>query len=430
MAPTNGSDSERLMAEIEAFLATGEAPPPAPEPAPSPLPPTRPYRPDALDPTAGGSAVRRRHPNGSRLSAPFGRLPDLGLVVDRIRSQLRGRSRNGSRGAGRVGGRVGAGDRVRLRALGADRHPAGVRWSGRAGGGDRSTAPSGAPPHWTPARALGVVAVLLGLILLPVVWANRGSHVNPDGPDHASAAPAGPGYTFLRVNRSGTPVRWNPCLPIYYQLDLTAAPSWATADIARALAAISSATGMDFVYEGPTNQFPTAGVPVGAGTTQSPVVIAWATADESRQDSLPTDLASAASSSADPSSSAASSSSADSSSPGADALAHTEPVVSADELTGHGVYVAGSVVISAAASQLPSGFGSGSDGVLLLHQLARLVGLNDVTGNTARGEVMDPQVLSSGVTRLGSGDLAGLRRLGSASGCLNVPANGSLEPVI
>jgi hypothetical protein len=248
-----------------------------------------------------------------------------------------------------------------------------------------------------------------------VFWANRGGHVYADGPDHASAAPAGPGYNFLRVNRSGTPVRWNPCLAIYYQLDLAAAPAWATTDIANALAAISSATGMQFAYEGGTNQFPGAAVPRGAGTTESPIVIAWATADQSRARSLPTDLASADSSAF----------------PGAaDALARTTPVASVDELSGHGVYVGGSVVISAAASQLASGFGPGSDGVLLLHQLARLVGLTDVTGTTAAGEVMDPQVLSSGVTHLGSGDLAGLRRLGTASGCLSVPANGSLEPAV
>lgn len=407
MAPTNGSDSERLMAEIEAFLRTGEAPPAAPEPPPSALPPTRAFRPGSLDPGSGGSTSPRRRPDGSRRARVSRRLAELpvvrGLVV-----RVRFRIRAGRVGAGRHPAAAG------LRPRGSGGRAPGRLWSqGRFNPRPGSATPG--VPRWTPARAVGVVAVLLGLVLLPVVWANRAGHVNLDGPDHASIAPPGPGYNFLQVNRSGTPVRWNPCLPIYYQLDLSAAPAWATSDLARALTAISVASGIRFVYEGPTNQFPGTEIPPGAGPTQSPVVIAWATPDQSQKAHLPTDLASA-NSSVFP--------------VGADALARAEPVVSADQLTGHGVYVTGTVVISAAASELKSGFGPGSDGVLLLHQLGRLVGLADVTDPASAGEVMNPKVLSTGVTGLGSGDVAGLRRLGSSSGCLDVPANGTLEPAV
>jgi hypothetical protein len=261
-------------------------------------------------------------------------------------------------------------------------------------------------------RLVVVVAVLAGLVVLPVLWSARGNQPNPDGADHASSAPAGPGYAFLRVNRSGTPVRWNPCTPIYYQLDLSAAPAWATADIGNAIAAVSAATGIQFVYAGPTNQFPSGGVPLGSGTEETPVVIAWATPGQSTALRMPTDLVAASTGSF----------------PGeADSLGHTVPVVAADELTGHMVYVSGSVVMSSATSLLPSGFGAGGDGVVLLHQLGRLVGLGDVPD---ADQVMSPQVLSTGLNGLGPGDRTGLRRLGSASGCLTVPTSGSLEPVI
>jgi hypothetical protein len=103
------------------------------------------------------------------------------------------------------------------------------------------------------------------------------------------------------------------------------------------------------------------------------------------------------------------------------------PVVSDDQLPGHMVYVTGSVVISSAASGLPGGFVPGGDGILLLHQLGRLVGLADIADPA---QVMNPDVLATQLTGLGPGDRAGLKRLGAESGCLSLPANGSLQPVL
>jgi hypothetical protein len=402
------------MAEIEAFLRTGQAPPAAPEPAPapsSPLPPMRPYQPGALDAGSGGSSG----PGGWSHRSPRGRLSELPARLPLIRGWRRP-------DAGGPGGRGGAGAGSGGRVTG--------RLGGRLGGGrlggplralrSRPLRPGGrsghlrAPPRWTAGRLLGVVVVLLGLVLLPVLWSNRGNLPNPDGADHASTAPAGPGYAFLRVNRSGTPVRWNPCTSIYYQLDMAAAPSWAMTDIGNAITAISAATGIQFVPDGPTNQFPSGSVPLGSGTAESPVVIAWATPAQSRALGMATELESAAGAF-----------------PGeADSLGHTVPVVASDELTGHMVYVSGSIVLSSAASQLPAGFGAGGDGILLLHQLGRLVGLGDLGGLAGTGQVMNPSVLSSGLTGLGAGDRAGLTRLGKESGCLTVPSSASLEPVI
>jgi hypothetical protein len=53
---------------------------------------------------------------------------------------------------------------------------------------------------------------------------------------------------------------------------------------------------------------------------------------------------------------------------------------------------------------------------VLLHELGHVMGLGHVP---AIGELM--QAAGGGVTDLGPGDLEGLRRLGSAQGCLRVP---------
>lgn len=257
-----------------------------------------------------------------------------------------------------------------------------------------------------------VVGFLAALLLVPVLWKKSSGTANPDGPDHASAAPAGPGYSFLLVNRSGTPVRWNPCEPIYYQLDLASAPSWAETDIGDAISSISTATGIQFVYEGSTNQFPERQVPAGSDVDQPPpVVIAWASPAQSRDLNLPTAISPAGPAPSND----------------VDSLGRTVPVVADDQVTGHKVYVTGSVVISSAASGLAAGFGPGGTGVLLLHQLGRLVGLGDAPDPL---EVMNPDVLGTQVAGLGPGDRAGLERLGSGSGCLKVPPNPAIEPVL
>ncbi len=409
MAPANGSDSERLMAQIEAFLRSGEAPPAAPEPQPTrrgPMPPTRlfvPEEPDPLDSTsiwarrrelrhriervwhaervwAGRSRSPRRLGSGGRPAG--GAIPPLGLDRRRVGSFRQRVSAWADKGVVEEAWRR------------ADRQAA-----RRAGG-----APTG--PAWTPVRSV-IVAVGLALLLMLPYALSRPSAANPDGPDVASAAPAGPGYAFLRVNPSGTPVRWNPCQPVYYQLDLAGAPSWAQNDIAHALEQVSVVTGIQFVYSGPTNQFPNGVIPLGTGTAPSPVVIAWASAAESRAQHLPLTLSEAQGAFPGPT----------------DALGRAVPILAKDALTGRMVYVSGSLVLSAAAAALPAGFVPGGDGVLLLHEMGRLMGLGEVS-DTA--QVMSPQALSSGSIGFAAGDRAGLSRLGRSSGCLALPAHASL----
>ncbi len=419
------------MAQIEAFLRTGEAPPAAPEPAPvtrGPLPPTRPYEvggPDPLDSAAVRAGARRRRawwerllrkPGGGGLRSAWGRRRDWseqGLAPGPSRRSGPGEGPSGARarpGQGRPSARGWAGGAVGARgATGA----VGARGATGAGGGRRGSGGRGGrggdrpPPTWTPARALVVSGAMVLLLVLPYALARHTSGAGPDGADRASAAPAGPGYAFLRVNPTGTPVRWNPCQAIQYQLDLAAAPAWAYGDIARAIADVSQATGIPFVYSGPTNHFPSQSVALGSAQAPWPVVIAWASATQTRTANLAVDTSEIAGAF-----------------PGeTDALARTVPVMAQDRSTGQGVYVSGSVVIGSAASSLPAGFGSGGDGVLLLHELGQLVGLAEMT---AAGQVMDPSAVSDGVHGLGLGDRAGLDRLGRSSGCLSLPAHASL----
>lgn len=251
-----------------------------------------------------------------------------------------------------------------------------------------------------------LAAFVVGLVLVPVVWRASSKAPGPAGADRASPAPAGPGYSFLRVNRSGTPVRWDPCTPITYQLDLAGAPAWAQDDILGAITAVSDATGIQFAPDGTTNQFPASDVPPGTASATPPVVIAWASGPQSAQLGL---------------------AAGDPSGVDADHLGRTVPVASYDQTSGRMVYITGSVVLGAAAGRLPGGFGPGGDGLLVLHQLGRLLGLGDVPDPS---EVMDPAVLTTGVTALGAGDRAGLHRLGRASGCVSPPAGGVLQPVL
>ena len=378
MSPTNGFESERMMAEIEAFLRTGEAPPAAPEPQPvrvSPPLPTRPFDLDEVEFFSDRPADPGRRPQGRGLrGGPAGPA----ARARHLRSLASGRLASGRLASGRgVPGRRG-----------------GSRLPGRY-------RPPAEPPRWTALRVFVVATLLLGLMVLTVIWSNHASSTNPDGADRASTAPAGPGYAFVRVDKTNRPFRWNPCQAIHYRTDLASAPVWAATDLQTAVEQISVATGILFVDDGDSGAAPTDPSALGTAAQPAPVVVDWATRARADQLGIAQD------------------------GPGTEGLARTRPVASVDEMTGHGVFVTGSVVIDPKAASLPAGFVTGGLGVLLVQQLAHLVGLGYTD---APGQVMNPGVLTSRVTVLGAGDRAGLTRLGTASGCLTPPAGGTLEP--
>lgn len=368
----NGPESERMIAEIETFLRTGEAPPAAPEP------------------TRAVGVVRRPAETGEP-EVPPEILTRRQLVWARV--------------AGRFKLRVGIPARFRRRPSGSYR--------GSLDGGTRRGDDQWADrPKWTPARVVVISTLLLALLVVPSVLSRRGSSPDTNSGDRASPAPAGPGYTFLNANRSGTPVRWDPCTPIQYRTDLTGAPPYAAQDLAAGLRQVSAATGISFVNDGSTSVFPSgpatsgSAAPSSAGPTttgqQAPVVIAWATPAETS--TLPTLPAGAA----------------------PNGLGRATPVEMVDPKSGYAVYVTGTVIIEAGADKLPSGFGPGGVGNVILHELGQLMGLGPIDDP---GEIMNPTVVPTMSGAFGRGDLAGLHRLGAGSGCLKPPVNGVLEPV-
>jgi len=95
-------------------------------------------------------------------------------------------------------------------------------------------------------------------------------------------APSGSGgYRLLEYqdDGSGTPVRWDPCRPVHYVVRSDGAPPGGEQAVATALARIEELTGLQFAYDGPTGEPPTAGRPAQDrsryGNRWSPVLVAW-----------------------------------------------------------------------------------------------------------------------------------------------------------
>ena len=90
----------------------------------------------------------------------------------------------------------------------------------------------------------------------------------------ASAAP--PGYALTRTT-TGQVIRWNPCMPIHYKVNLAHAPKGALADVKAAVAALHKASGLVFVYDGRTGAIPQESFDKGLRPGHfPPLVIAWA----------------------------------------------------------------------------------------------------------------------------------------------------------
>lgn len=189
-------------------------------------------------------------------------------------------------------------------------------------------------------------------------------------------------YAIAQRNADRSPVRWNPCAPIHYVVSFTHAPSFALAEITRAVQAMESASGLDFVYDGATSERPPR-----TGTTlpdgrPRPVLISFATATE-----VPfgAPLASG----------------------------WGQAITTTDPQTGERRYVTGQVVLR------PGGWTEGTSSanplsLMLRHELGHVVGLAHVS---ARTEIMGTGGNGS-ARRWGPGDLAGLAAVGRPAGCL------------
>ena len=202
-------------------------------------------------------------------------------------------------------------------------------------------------------------------------------------------------HAFLDRSPDG-PVRWNPCQPILYEVNLDHAKPGALDDVREAIQRVSDATGIPFEEVGTTAR--TVDMQLGRAFQSRvpgedrflPLLIEWVphehfdfVADTHR------------------------------------AAAFGIPSKGFGELTRS--YVSG-VIAMDAGERLPDGFGQRySRGVILMHELAHVMGLAHVASPDEimwAPDVSDDPVPDLGLTDWGPGDLEGLRALGRDAGCL------------
>jgi hypothetical protein len=104
------------------------------------------------------------------------------------------------------------------------------------------------------------------------------------GRERVLPAPAvvssGGAYVFAATQPgSSAPVGWDPCSPVPYAVNPDGMPAGSRPMLERAIARISSATGLAFKDDGDTDRRPFTGSLVELGGAR-PVVIGWATAEE------------------------------------------------------------------------------------------------------------------------------------------------------
>jgi hypothetical protein len=238
---------------------------------------------------------------------------------------------------------------------------------------------------------------LVGLALLAVVaTAVIGRAALPQRGGVMVQGPLDPrGFRFVSVDQAtGKPTRYNPCEAIHYVVNGTRAPAGGLEDVQTALARTSEVSGLNFVYDGPTDEVSTPDrspyQPARYGERWAPVLFAWAT----------TPLAA----------------------PGATANANTTTIgLGGSDLAindkGDAVFTSGSVTLDATAD-LHSGFGGQTWGQAILHEVGHVVGLAHVDDPSS---VMNP-LIGVRPALWGPGDRAGLWQLGMGSGCLEEPS--------
>jgi hypothetical protein len=222
------------------------------------------------------------------------------------------------------------------------------------------------------------IAALLVLVLVVAVGASVVA------PIVASSGRNGE-YTFLERRADGSPVRWDPCVPIHYETNLSGAPQDEFADVQEALRRVTAATGIRFVYDGPTSALPP-GIPdshrvvTPEGETAPPLLIAWLD-HEQWVEIGGTDKQ----------------------------VALALPIEESDGF----YYDTGFVAVNGSQHLIP-GFGIGPTwGPVILHELGHIMGLGHVPSTD---ELMNAQE-NPVVTDFGKGDLEGLKILGRHGTC-------------
>lgn len=249
------------------------------------------------------------------------------------------------------------------------------------------------------ATVLGI-ALVVGLYFTPTLFERYvmsaarphlpGSEVPPPGFEAASSPlglpPAVTGSTAYVLQESPDPdqsfTAYDPCRPVHYVVRPDYAPPGTEQLVQEAVAAVSAATGLQFVYDGITSEAPTADrdayQPDRYGKKWAPILIAWSTPEESP------DLAGRVAGTGGSSSVRV---------PG-------EPYV----------YVTGQVQLDGPGLTETMAFPDGPALVraIIMHELAHVVGLDHVNDPT---QLMFEE--NSGQLDFGTGDRAGLALLGT-----------------
>jgi hypothetical protein len=187
-------------------------------------------------------------------------------------------------------------------------------------------------------------------------------------------------------------VRYDPCTDVHYVINPASAPAGAVDEVQQAFQRLGAATGIAFVYDGPTTE---GHVPFGQrktyqpdryGPRWAPILVSWTTADG-------------------------------------------EPLLGGSVLgyggsssfwsgTSDEAYVTGEVVFDTVQDGLRPGFGPGlTRGNLVLHELGHVAGLDHVQD---AGQLMYPSISAGAPDGYAAGDLNGLAQLGAGCGCLAV----------
>ena len=225
----------------------------------------------------------------------------------------------------------------------------------------------------------------------------------------ATAATAGAAPTYLLTTRVVDghllTMRWNPCQSaVTYRVNprsarpRAAGRARAVADVRTAFDRLGAATGITFRYLGTTTLVPS-GVDWADRLGDAEIVVSWVDQRTTRTTLLGRAGAGYAAGT------------------GGYAFTTWSWPEGSDP---HGVIGRGYVVLNAAVnSAFRRGFGSGTTrGQLLLHELGHVMGLRHVS---VPSQLMYPVLIPRSSSAYGSGDLAGLRRLGRESGCVDVP---------
>ncbi len=222
-----------------------------------------------------------------------------------------------------------------------------------------------------------------------------GAELPPALPPHVpltgvGGPPPNGSYRFSPTFGS-SPIRWDPCQPIRYVVNLGGYPDSNRRMIGEAVERLEAATGLALLPAGDTTFMPTNADPSPISFTdgafrRDAFEIVIALSDEIQTDMVP------------------------------DSVAGKAATNTIGTRRGAAISTASVVVDMGDVGGNPE-WSSGGAGPVVLHELAHAVGLDHVLDMT---QVMNPFALPGGPTTYAAGDLTGLWQLGAAGGCVTV----------